>query len=49
LSHDVYAAAVFGFLAWSEGFLALDLEEHFYALEGGGDGCHGDGGEEAGG
>jgi hypothetical protein len=25
----------------------LDLEDDFYSFEGGGDGCHGDGAEEA--
>ena len=49
LADDVEAVGVAGFLAGGEGFLALDLEEHFDALEGGGDEGHGDGGEEAGG
>ena len=49
LADDVDAAGVAGFLPRREGFLALDLEEHFDALEGGGDEGHGDGGEEAGG
>lgn len=47
LADDVEAAGVAGLFAGAEGFLALDLEEHFDALEGGGDEGHGDGGEEA--
>ena len=49
LAHDVEAAGVAGLFAGGEGFLALDLEEDFDALEGSGDEGHGDGGEEAGG
>ena len=49
LAHDVGAAGVFGLFAWRELLLALDLQDDLDALEGGGDGCHGDGGEEAGG
>lgn len=49
LANNVGAAGVAGFLAGAEGSLALDLEEDFDALEGGGDEGHGDGGEEAGG
>lgn len=48
LAHDVEAAAVFGLLAGRELLLALDLEDDLDALKGGGDGRHGDGGEEAG-
>ncbi len=47
MSHDIYAAGVFGFFAWSELFLALDLKQDFDALKRGGDERHGDGGEEA--
>jgi hypothetical protein len=49
LADDVDATGVAGFLAGGERLLALDLEEDFDALEGGGDEGHGDGGEEAGG
>lgn len=48
LAHDVEAAGVAGLFAGGELFLALDLEEDFDALEGGGDESHGDGGEESG-
>lgn len=47
LADHVHAAGVFGLLAGCEGLLPLDLEEHFYALEGCGDERHRDGGEEA--
>ena len=47
LAHDVGAARVFGLLAGAQLFLALQLQEHFHALEGCGDDGHGDGGEEA--
>lgn len=49
MADDVEAVCVAGFFPGGEGFLALDLEEDFDALEGGGDEGHGDGGEEAGG
>lgn len=48
LAHDVEATGVAGLFAGGELLLALDLEEHFDAFEGGGDEGHGDGGEEAG-
>ena len=46
LADDVEAAAVFWLLAGFERLLALDLEDDFDALKGGGDCGHGDGGEE---
>jgi len=49
LADDVEAAGVFGLFAGFELLLALDLQQHFYALEGGGDEGLGNGGEEAGG
>jgi len=49
LPHHVHLARVFWLLAWREGFLALDLEEDFDALEGGGYEGLRDGGEETGG
>ena len=49
LTHHVDAAAVLGLLAGRELLLALDLQDDLYALEGGRDGGHGYGGEEAGG
>lgn len=48
LAHDVEASAVLGLLAGLELLLALDLQDDLDALKGGGDGRHGDGGEEAG-
>ena len=48
MSYDVHTAAVFGLFARREVFLALDLEEDFYALEGRCDQGHGDCGEEPG-
>lgn len=47
LPDDVESAGILGLFVGGEGLLALDLEEHFYALEGGGYERHGDGGEEA--
>lgn len=49
LPHDVNAARIPRLLAGLELFLALDLQQHFHAFEGGRDERHGDGGEEAGG
>ena len=49
LADDVEGTGVLGLFAGGEGLLALDLEDDFDALEGGGDEGHGDGGEEAGG
>lgn len=46
LAHDVQAAVVARLLARGEA-LVLDLQDDLYALEGGGDGGHRDGGEEA--
>lgn len=48
LAHDVDAAFVFRLLARLE-TLALDLQDDFHALKGGGDGRHGDRAEESGG
>lgn len=48
LADDIDTARVAGLLAWLE-LLVLDLEDDFDALEGGGDGGHGDSGEETGG
>lgn len=49
LADDVEPARVLGLLAGRELLLVLDLKDDLDALEGGGDGRHGDGGEEAGG
>lgn len=49
LADDVAGAAVLGLLAGRELLLALDLQNNLDALEGGRDGRHGDGREEAGG
>lgn len=48
LAHDVGTALVLGLLAGLQA-LALHLQDHLDALEGGRDGGHGDGAEEAGG
>lgn len=49
LADDIETTAVLGLLAGGELLLALDLQDDLDALEGGGDGGHGDGGEETGG
>ncbi|KAI6759756.1 hypothetical protein HG530_010436 [Fusarium avenaceum] len=49
LADNVDAAVVLGLLARGKLLLALDLQDDLDALEGGGDGRHGNGGDETGG
>lgn len=49
VANDVNGAVVLGLLAGLEDLLALDLEDDLDALKGGGNGSHGNGGQETGG